>query len=76
MYKMKNYNPAIKFVGKSQQFKYVQRLTQNGKELFYARLNKYRLNKMFKDERAAAIWVDKKLIERGKKPVNILKKLT
>ena len=31
--------------------------------------------KVFKEERDAAIWVDKTLLQLGKEPVNILKKV-
>lgn len=56
----------------STEFKYVNRVSQNGKEFYFARLPQYRCSNSFDDIRKAAKWVDLKLIQKGKEPVNIL----
>lgn len=43
---------------------------EEGKEGWFAKLGKKQ--KWFKDERDAAKWIDLRLIEQGKEPVNIL----
>ena len=62
---------ALKHIS-STAFKYVNRVSQNGKEFYFARITQYRCSKSFDDLRQAAKWVDMKLIEKGKEPVNIL----
>lgn len=59
-------------------YKYVSQVTENGKKrwrgTFFVKGGKGN-GKSFETEREAAIFVDKKLIEIGKDPVNILKKV-
>lgn len=62
---------ALKHIA-STDFKYVNKVSQNGKEFYFARLPQYKCSKSFDDLRTAAKWVDVKLIEKGKEPVNIL----
>lgn len=63
----------IKYVGPSK-YKYVTEQLIDGKTMwrgmFYK--NGSRNGKSFETEREAAIYVDKKLLEQGKEPVNIL----
>lgn len=63
-----------KNLGTSEHYKYVTIFKY--KEVIYYRagLAKYKWAKYFNNEREAAIAVDKKLIEKGKEPVNILKR--
>lgn len=63
--------PAIKQIAKTE-FRYVNLVSQAGKQFYFARLPQYKCSKMFDDLRSAARWVDIKLIEKGKKAVNIL----
>jgi hypothetical protein len=55
------------------QYKYVKSYTYEGVEVFYAQISAIRWSKMFKNLKEAAIAVDTKLLEIGKKPVNVLK---
>ena len=58
-------------------YKYVYRSISrvDGSFIFRGQLNKNGSNvtKWLENERDAAIWVDKCLIEQGKEPINILK---
>lgn len=55
-------------------YKYVLGYKIKEKEFFKARIARFKWSKYFLNKREAAIAVDKKLIEKGKEPVNILKK--
>ena len=57
------------------QYKYVKSYTYEGVEVFYAQINAIQWSKMFENLKEAAIAVDTKLLEIGKKPVNVLKKV-
>lgn len=57
------------------QYKYVKSYTYEGVEVFYAQISAIRWSKMFENLKEAAIAVDTKLLEMGKKPVNVLKKV-
>ena len=54
------------------QYKYVNSVEQNGNKFYFARLPQFKCSKRFDNLRDAAKWIDLKLIEKGKKPVNIL----
>lgn len=54
------------------EYKYVNLVQQNEKQFYFARLPQFKVSKSFDDLRSAAKWVDIKLIEKGKMPVNIL----
>ena len=56
------------------EYKYVSLVTYDGTPTFRAELCKYKWMKCFASCREAALAVDKKLIEKGKQPVNILVK--
>ena len=56
------------------EFKYVSVVNYDGVATFRAELCKYKWMKCFSSCREAALAVDKKLIEKGKQPVNILVK--
>lgn len=59
------------FIKNGSSFKYVQKyLTESKEERYYAKVG--RKCKSFANERDAAKFVDLKLIEQGKEPVNIL----
>jgi len=61
----------LKFICKSKKYKSVNLYIQkDGKERW--RVERCRNGAYYDTEREAAIEVDKKLIEKGKKPVNIL----
>lgn len=55
-------------------YKHVYTTKINGKQYFIGKVGKYK-KQGFKTDREAALWVDKRLIEAGKDPVNILKKV-
>jgi len=62
------------FIKNGSSFKYVQKyLTESKEERFAAKV--FGISKTFKNEREAAKFVDLKMIERGKEPVNVLVKL-
>lgn len=56
------------------EYKYVSVVTYGGIPTFRAELCKYKWMKCFSSCREAAVAVDKKLLEKGQKPVNILVK--
>jgi len=61
------------YIGKSK-YKYVT-CHKSNRELYWRGVffkNGYGNGKSFKKEREAALYVDKKMIEQGKEPVNIL----
>jgi hypothetical protein len=60
---------GLKYLGKSK-YKYVSKIESAGKVYWRGRI--FDTGKSFKTEREAAIYVDKKLIEKFKEPVNIL----
>ena len=56
-------------------YKYVYSyILSDGTIVYKAYISKYRWSKYFKSERQAAIQVDKYLLNKGRKPVNILVK--
>jgi hypothetical protein len=63
-----------KYVGKSKIYKGVYLYRRNGRqEVYFGEIQKKKKGG-FETERQAAIWVDMRLIEAGKEPVNILKR--
>jgi hypothetical protein len=63
-----------KYIGKSKLYKNVTMYRLGGKQIYYrGAVCKYS-KRGFETEREAAIWVDMRLIEAGKEPVNILKR--
>jgi hypothetical protein len=63
-----------KYIGKSKIYKNVTMYRFRGKEIQYTgTFSKYSKGG-FETEKEAAIWVDMRLIEAGKEPVNILKR--
>jgi hypothetical protein len=56
-------------------FKNIAVLEYKGKLYFEAHIQRYRYYEYFENERQAAIAVDKKLLEMGEEPVNILVRL-
>jgi hypothetical protein len=63
---------GIRYIRKSSNYKYVSLISYNGVEKWQAALGASGGAKVFDTERAAALNVDKRLLEKGKKPVNIL----
>ena len=65
-----------KYVGKSKMYKHVYIHEIDGQHYYRALINLGLGNwgKFFESERQAALAVDKKLLESGKEPVNILVK--
>jgi len=62
---------GIKYIRKSENYKYVYLyLQKDGKERWEAKI--FNIGKCYDTEKEAAIEVDRKLIEKGKKPINIL----
>lgn len=68
-------NIKYKSYNKSSQYKYVRRCERlvDGVVIWEGIL--LGVCRIFSTEREAAIWADKKLIEKGKEPVNILKRV-
>lgn len=68
---------SLEYLGGSKKYKYVSRICMNGNELWRGTFfkNGKGNGKNFETEREAAIYVDKKLIENGKEPVNLLKRI-
>lgn len=63
---------TIKYIGKSKKYKYVyEYLSNKGNSIFQGGVVGYK-KFGFKNERDCALWVDKQLLLKGKKPVNIL----
>jgi hypothetical protein len=63
-----------KYIGKSKLYKNVTMYRLGGKQIYYrGAVCKYS-KRGFETEREAAIWVDMRLIEAGKDPVNVLKR--
>ena len=60
---------GLKMIAKSK-YKYVSQIETAGVKWWRGAI--YGSGKNFKTERKAAIYVDKRLIEKGKEPVNIL----
>jgi len=67
---------------KSEKYKYVYRVTGSGRtgqseywKAYFTIKGQYHNSKLYTSEREAAIAVDRKLIEHGREPVNILKRL-
>ena len=60
---------GLKIIGKSK-YKYVSQIETAGNVWWRGVI--YGNGKSFKTEREAAIYIDKRLIEKGKEPVNIL----
>lgn len=61
----------IKMIGKSK-YKYVSQIELSNGIWWRGAING--TGKSFRTEKEAAIYIDKKLIEKGKEPVNILKR--
>lgn len=65
----------FKRIGKSKLYKYVQEVQFGTNKLWRAELPQYNFVKVCDTERAAALAVDKKLIELKKEPINILRRV-
>jgi len=66
---------ATKHLGKSDKFKYVYKVSNRTGQIEYSAtitINRVRFNSRHKTERAAAIAVDRYLLENHKQPINIL----
>lgn len=61
---------------KSEKYKYVYVLDYGNLYRYLAEINRkgYRCRKYFDTEREAGLYIDKKLLELGEEPVNILKR--
>lgn len=57
-------------------FKYVYEYTENGQPFFLASCKSLMIHQFYNTERAAAIGIDKRLIEIGREPIHILKRKT
>ncbi len=69
---MKKTYCILKMIRKSDKYKYVTLIMYNGVEKWQSSLGKWGGGKVFNSEREAALNADKRLLEKGKKPVNIL----
>lgn len=65
---------TFKRLGKTD-YKYVYHVSYDGIETYRAELSKHHYCECFGNPRKAAIAIDKKLLELGMEPVNILKKV-
>jgi len=68
-----------KYIGKSKEYKNVYVNYSDTEKIYYYSANvrvgdKHKQKDSFKTEREAAKWVDLRLIEGGKEPVNVLKR--
>jgi hypothetical protein len=64
---------TYRMVETSKKYKYVSLFRDHlGNEKWHVSIPYFGINKSFDDEKKAAKFVDMKMIERGKKPVNIL----
>lgn len=64
---------TYKMIETSKKYKYVSLFRDHlGNEKWHVRIPTFGINKSFDDEKKAAKFVDMKMIERGKEPVNIL----
>lgn len=64
---------TYKMIETSKKYKYVSLFRDHlGNEKWHVRIQTFGINKSFDDEKKAAKFVDMKMIERGKEPVNIL----
>ena len=67
--------------GKSEKYQHVYHIwvQQKQETIWFASIwdvdQKRTRSKMLKDERAAALWIDKVLLEMNREPVNILKRV-
>ena len=61
---------AFKYIENSKTYKYVQKYKEGDKIKWLGKV--LRTGKTFETEREAALYVDKVLLNKGKKPVNIL----
>lgn len=65
----------MKYMGTSEKYKYVSLLKDpKDQKIWYHGRPRNTSGKVFEDERAAAVYVDKQLIIDGKDPVNVFKK--
>ena len=63
---------GLKKIRKSDKYKYVHLILYNGVEKWQSALGAFGGSKVFDTEREAALNADKRLLEKGKEPVNIL----
>lgn len=63
----------LKYISKSEKYKYVSLYEDKYKKERW-QANLYGNSRYFDTEREAAICIDKKLIDKGKQPINILVK--
>jgi hypothetical protein len=63
-----------KYIGKSKLYKNVTLYRIGGKQIYYRGAVLKYSKRGFETEKEAAIWVDMRLIEAGKEPVNVLKR--
>ena len=61
---------SLKYIENSKKYKYVQKYKLGDKIKWLGKV--LRTGKTFENERDAALYVDKVLLNKGKKPVNIL----
>lgn len=64
---------TYRMIETSKKYKYVSLFRDHlGNEKWHVRISSFGINKSFDDEKKAAKFVDMKMIERGKDPINIL----
>ena len=76
---MAKINQDVYHIGKHPDYKYVYVIMVCGDVLFTGRVWSRKYEKQwskggFRNAKDAAVWVDKKLIEDGREPINILKR--
>ena len=64
----------VEYLKDASKYKYVYAIKFKGEVIYRSYITRLKWANYFLTEREAAIAVDKKLIEKGKEPVNILKK--
>lgn len=65
---------TMKRHGSVEGYEYVRIVSFDGEMTYRAEIPTLKVNKSFADARDAALYVDKLLLQAGKRPVNILKK--
>lgn len=65
---------TMKRHGSVEGYKYVRIVSYDNEKTYRAEIDEFKVCKSFANARDAAIYIDKKLLENGKEPVNILKR--
>ena len=66
------HNRQAKWIKEGSTFKHVGVCEFKGKRYYRATIGRYQWNCIYETERQAAVAVDRKLLEKGEQPVNVL----